>query len=85
MSPIEYFFKAYTIKSVLNSEHAEMGFKCLACLVQEKINMKFLLVSSKTLLIQKIAGSNLAITVVRQVETSFSISFTKRQLKIVKP
>ncbi len=31
MSPVEFFLKAYTIKSVL-SEHVQMVFKVLACL-----------------------------------------------------
>ncbi len=48
MSPVEYFFRAFKIKSVL-SVHAQMVFKFLVCLVQEKITMKFLLASLKTL------------------------------------
>ncbi len=48
------FFKAYKIKSVL-SLHAQMVFKFLACLVQEKmIYLKFLFVSLKTLTKSKI-------------------------------
>ncbi len=45
--------KAYTIKSVL-SVHRQRFFFILACLVQEKINMKFLLAALKHILIQKI-------------------------------
>ncbi len=44
---VEYFFRAYTVKSVL-SVHALIVFKFLACLVQEKIKIKFLLTSLKT-------------------------------------
>jgi hypothetical protein len=40
MSPVEYLLGAYEIKSVLSvtklSVHAQMVFKFLACLVQEK-------------------------------------------------
>jgi hypothetical protein len=49
MSPVKYFvLKADKIELVL-SVQAQMVFKFLACLVQEKINMKFLLASLKTL------------------------------------
>jgi hypothetical protein len=45
-----FFLKAYyKIKLVLYI-HAQMVFKYFACLVQEKIKMKFLLASVKTLL-----------------------------------
>jgi hypothetical protein len=47
MSPVEYFFKAYTIKSIL-CVHALLVLTFLANLVQEK-NMEFLLASLKTL------------------------------------
>jgi hypothetical protein len=42
------FVKAYKIKSV-QYVHAQMVFRFLACLVQEKINIQFLLASLKTL------------------------------------
>ncbi len=48
MSPIEYFLKAYIIKSVL-SVHAPIVFKYQPTQFNRKINMKFLLVSLKTL------------------------------------
>jgi hypothetical protein len=45
---VKYFFKTYNFKSVL-SVHAQMVFKFLACLVQEKNEYEVLLVSLKTL------------------------------------
>jgi hypothetical protein len=50
MSPVEYFFKGTynTIKSIL-SVHEQLLFIFLTCLVQDKINVKILLASLKTL------------------------------------
>jgi hypothetical protein len=47
-SPDGYFSKAYKIKPVL-SVHAQMVFKYLVYLLEEKSNIKFLLASLKTL------------------------------------
>jgi hypothetical protein len=50
MSPVEYFLKGIynTIKLIL-SVHEQLVFIFLTCLVQDKINVKFLLASLKTL------------------------------------
>ncbi len=53
MSPVEYFLKAYKIKSVL-SWHAQMVFKLLSLLISsEKSTWSFLLASLKTLINSK--------------------------------